>query len=411
MIQAKTLGRQQGQDRQKNEQKISLEAKFIISALLMAGLFCYIAHKTGNKFNNSGMVSSGKLVKDFIRSNDKSKIVQGVMIASLEKRRITQLDPTKKFSFVHIAKCAGATWLRLLNTVLKLVTCPKAEIGDEFSVFFQKNVYCKDADYTLISLRSPRHHVWSQFIMCKYSPWGPNITKGRTEFPRSGNEYEDDEVDFDSWLSHFISKGNKTDDDLNCYHPLSMQTRALSSRAHKPFIPYVKGGGAELSPNITLAMNTYKDLDFVALVEFVHESECMLYYRLGNKAPPVALSYLSQSCHCEKQQVGHKESGNGTVHVQHHNMGKRKSLRDLPPATLSKVANFISADSVIYVKALNFFMDEMAWLESDNALGRRVVCDDVLKKWEPELAYLNGGRFSVTQLYRDAVMKQQRIMG
>lgn len=409
IFQANTRGRQHhqhGQDR-RNE-KTSLEAKFILFALSVAVFFFSISHYVGNKFNTDMVSSSETLMANYIHNYTSSEEVKGgVRIATLDKHRITPLDPTKKFSFVHIAKCAGATWIRLLHTVLRLDTSPKNETGDEFSVFFHKNWCCKDADYTLISLRSPRHHVWSQFIMCKYSPWGPNITKGRTEFPRSGNEYEDDEVDFDSWLSHFVAMGNKTDDDLNCYHPLSMQTRALTSRVHWPFLPYFKGGGAELSPNMTLAMNTYKDLDFVALVEFVHESECMLYYRLGNKAPPVALSYLSQSCHCGKQQVDHKESGNGTVHVQHHNMGKRINLRDLPLATLSKVANFISADSVIYVNALKIFMDEMAWLESDNALGRRVVCDDVLKKWEPELAYLDGGHFSVTQLYRDAVMKQQ----
>ena len=239
--------------------------------------------------------------------------------------------------------------------------------------------------------------------MCKYSSWGVSNTREST-FPRSGNKYEDDEIDFDSWLGHFVSMGNETKNDFNCYHPANMQTRALTSNIRWPF----RNGRGELglSPNMTLAMNTFKDLDFVALVEFVHESECMLYYRLGSKAPPVALLYLSQSCHCEKQQGDHQKSRNGTLHVQHHNVGKRTNLRDLPPASLSKVANFISADSFIYINALKNFMDEMSWLESDNALGRRVVCDDVLKKWEPELAYLDGGRFSVTQLYRDATMKQ-----
>eukprot|EP00985_Skeletonema_marinoi_P021692 scaffold13419_cov203-Skeletonema_marinoi.AAC.2 len=88
-------------------------------------------------------------------------------------------------------------------------------------------------------------------------------------------------------------------------------------------------------------------------------------------------------------------------------MGKRSNLRDLPAATLSKVATLTSADSFIYVNALNNFMDEMAWLESDDGLGRRVVCDNVLKKWESELAYLGGGRFNVTQLYHDAVVEQK----
>ena len=89
-------------------------------------------------------------------------------------------------------------------------------------------------------------------------------------------------------------------------------------------------------------------------------------------------------------------------------MGKRSNLRDLPMATLSKVATLISADSFVYMNALQDFMDEMAWLESDDALGRRVVCDDVLKKWEPELAYIDNDRFNVTQMYRDAVVKLQQ---
>ena len=58
------------------------------------------------------------------------------------------------------------------------------------------------------------------------------------------------------------------------------------------------------------------------------------------------------------------------------------------------------------MNALRNFMNEISWLESDDALGRRVVCDNVLKKWEPELAYLDVGRFNVTKLYQDAVMKQ-----
>lgn len=313
-------------------------------------------------------------------------------------KRIANLDPANKFSFVHISKCAGTTWIRLFKKILKLNICPREESGTEQSVSYQQQYTCKDADYTLISLRNPRHHVWSQFTMCKHSAWGKRATKNKS-FPRSGDKYKDDEVDFDAWLAHF-SVNNNTHY-YNCYHPANFQTRALTSQRR-----YVGSGRGGFDPNITLAMSTYNTLDFVALVEFVHESQCMLYYRLGDNAPPAATSYLSKTCHCEKQPgvKGHKK--NGSVHVKHHSMGKRSNLRDLPPATLSKLAQLTSADSFIYANALKHFMDEMAWLESDNALGRRVVCDDVLEKWEPELAYLDGGRFNVTQMYRDAVTEQ-----
>ncbi len=318
-------------------------------------------------------------------------------------KRIANLDPANKFSFVHISKCAGSTWIRLFKTVLKLNICPEKEDGVEHSVSYQQQYTCKDTDYTLISLRSPRHHVWSQFTMCKYSRWGKRVTRNSKDFPRSGDKYEDDEVDFDSWLAHFHSMGNETTNHYNCYHPANFQTRALTSP-----LDDVHDGRGGFDPNMTLAMNTYNNLDFVAPVEFVHESQCMLYYRLGDKAPPAAASYLSKSCHCEKQ--NEEDEKNETVYVQHHSMGKRSILRDLPNATLSMVANLTSADTFIYVNALKHFMDEMAWLESDNALGRRVVCDDVLEKWEPELAYLDGGRFNVTKMYRDAVMKQKGII-
>ena len=283
--------------------------------------------------------------------------------------------------------------------LLKINVYPQRLSGNEHSVAYQKNYACKDADYTLTSLRSPRHHVWSQFSMCKYSGWGKKTTaKAKKPFPRTGDGYKDDEVDFDSWLGHFTD-GNQSSY-YKCYHPANFQSRALTSERKS-----VHGGKGGFNPNVTLAMDTYNNLDFVALVEFTHESLCMLYHRLGNTAPAAAISYLSNSCHCEEQGGQNAaDNQNETLRVIHHNKGKRSTLRNLPPSTLSKVEYLTSADVQIYTTALRNFMGEMAWLESDAALGRRVLCPDVLERWEPELAYLDGGTFNVTRLYQDAVM-------
>jgi hypothetical protein len=67
-------------------------------------------------------------------------------------KQVAPLDPSEKFSFVHISKCAGSTWIRLLSKVLKLNICPEKENGPEFSVSYQQRYACKDAKYTLISL-------------------------------------------------------------------------------------------------------------------------------------------------------------------------------------------------------------------------------------------------------------------
>ncbi len=116
---------------------------------------------------------------------------------------------------------------------------------------YQKNYACKDADYTLTSLRSPRHHVWSQFT---YSDWGKRTT-AKTSFPRTGDGYKDDELDFDSWLGHF-KEGNQSTY-YKCYHPANFQSRALTSERR-----YVGSGRGGFNPNVTLAMDTYNNLDF-----------------------------------------------------------------------------------------------------------------------------------------------------
>ena len=141
-------------------------------------------------------------------------------------------------------------------------------------------------------------------------------------------------------------------------------------------------------------------MDFVALTEFFHESQCIFYFRLGCNAPSNALSYLSDKCQCPE-----KEEYND-IHVVYHKFGHWSSLRHLPQSILSKVEKLTVIDSVMYSIALHEFMAEIAWLESNSALGRRVLCDDVLKRLEPELTYFvgrNGQNINVMQLYMDEV--------
>ena len=67
------------------------------------------------------------------------------------------------------------------------------------------------------------------------------------------------------------------------------------------------------------------------------------------------------------------------------------------------IDNLTVIDSMVYTLALGQFMQEIAWLES--TLDRRVLCDDVLQKLEPELDYLD---LSVTQLYGNAIKSNGR---
>lgn len=298
------------------------------------------------------------------------------------------LNGSGKFSFVHVSKCGGASWIRLLKDH-SFNLYPQKEMGPEHSVWYQNNVACKDANHHLISLRSPRHHVWSLFSECKYDTWGKAATSN-TQFPRSGNSPESDEVDFDMWLNHFSVAGNSTDF-YGCYHPANYQSRALTSQSWNP---HGLDADGHFEPNETLARNTLLSFDFIALVEFFHESRCLFYYRLGLDAPVSAAEYLEKQCQCDTI-----SSGLSDVHVKHHDLGRRSVLNTLQPVTLEKIMDLTRMDTKIYIMALRGFMADIAWLESTSALGRRVLCDSSLDRLQSELAYLERDKFSVTGVY------------
>ena len=321
-----------------------------------------------------------------------------------QTKRWKMLNASNMFSFVHISKCAGATWISTLKH-LPLDVCPTKKAGKEYSVFYQTNNKCKakpsKKTYHLVSLRSPRHHVWSLFTECKYDKWGIKTTNN-TGFPRSGNNTATDESDFQLWLDHFLPMSSNTQDMYSCYHPANYQSRHLTQT--KSNVHGVKGLPAsnKFEPNLTIAINTYWQQDFVPLVEFFHESKCILYFRLGTNAPHQAQSYLEDTCHCPQPVPSNNETQTDE-HVTHHTLGHRSSLHNLPQQSLTMIANLTVIDSVVYTFALGQFMQEIAWLEY--TLGRSVLCGDVLEKLEPELEYLD---LSVTLLYTDAIKRMRR---
>eukprot|EP00804_Cyclotella_cryptica_P000419 CCRYP_020909-RA/>CCRYP_020909-RA protein AED:0.14 eAED:0.14 QI:0/-1/0/1/-1/1/1/0/351 len=315
---------------------------------------------------------------------------------NLPTKRTRLLNSTGKFSFVHISKAAGSTWIRTLRN-LHMSTCPKKEAGQEYPVWYQDNKICMGADYHMLSLRSPRHHVWSLFTECKYDVWGFKVTKGRS-FPRSGNTATNDEKDFNKWLDHFLPMGPGKEDNYKCYHPANFQSRYLDSKVSGSHgVINRPNDTTRFEPNLTLATSVYWDQDFVGIVELHHESLCLLYHRLGPGAPVKARQYVNAQCVCPKPMTS--DENIKQVHVVHHAYGHRKDLRNLPPPILEKIGLLTAVDKRLYVLALQQMMTELAWLESASGLDRRVLCDDVLFNLEPELEYLD---VSIVQFYHEA---------
>jgi hypothetical protein len=323
-----------------------------------------------------------------------------------------------KFSYVHISKNSGVSWIRELK---KLKQVPKglpgmhkkmvrlfpktglypiADSGAEHGVKWQDNFLEEYRPFhRLLTLRSPRHQIWSMFSHCYYSDWGKKITSKDPHFPASHAD-SDILIDFELWLDEYLddTKENLLDEagalkrnyNLTCYHPQNYQARALASTQLQPRQPPT----GMIEPNLQQVEDTYWSFDWVALTSFFHESKCLLYYRLDTQGAPQEVSqmvsdYLDKTCHCN---VGGDGGGGGggdqgmDIKEAHSSKGKRSTLLDVPARILRKVNIMSRIDTTLYQTALNQFVKEIVWLESQ--LGRRVLCDPVLHQWGQELSYL-----------------------
>jgi hypothetical protein len=249
--------------------------------------------------------------------------------------------------------------------------------------------------------------------------------------PGMANLSEDEGFDF--WLSHFVepaasigtdnvastekeeieqfSVRQEVTDGFGCYHPSNYQSRYLISSVQSP------GGHINVTdigffPDPLESETRLRSLDWVAVQEFFPESHCLLYYRIlsasgGGSAGKGHLTsdeqlqeYLDTQCLCRDEVVTIDSINTASavslqdVHVVHHQEGKRPNMLDMPATALAKIAVLTAADCELFTAAVSDFLLEVVWLERQ--LGRRVMCNEALRKAEPELSYLG---WNITDLY------------
>jgi len=171
--------------------------------------------------------------------------------------------------FVHIPKTGGTTFTKLLSI-----------LNMKFNISFVSKQACYNdlavqGDYNMVFLRSPVHHVKSQFLECRDdSAWGQRVRS--KDFPHTSNESSD----YWSWLRHFqrltpAEVGSTYD--FRCQDPRNTLTRHLSC-TH----PVERGHGGH-PPNHALdqpidlarAMQNLDAASFVGITEFMPQSVCM----------------------------------------------------------------------------------------------------------------------------------------
>lgn len=320
-------------------------------------------------------------------------------------KRTLPLSRYEAHSFVHISKCAGSSWITdLTKLVGEKHLFPTRLAGAEHSFVWQSQ-YAHDLFKTssvsnLISLRSPRHHVWSLYAECRYDSWGKSITHD-TDFPRQGTA----EHGFEQWLDVFLdptqlAKGEvevgERLDFFRCYHPSNFQSRHFISAdrvCHGPVSPFTnRSAPPQFVPDPALVMQQYWLHDWVAITEFYHASKCLLLSRFDPQSPhgAAAQRVLREECWCNTTSAVPATD----AHIVHHAGGHRESMTDLPPRILRKIDALTATDAFLYTSAAKIFMAEVRLLEKK--LGRRVLCDHELAKADKELGYLFP---SVSALY------------
>lgn len=320
-----------------------------------------------------------------------------------------------RISYLHISKNSGSSWIqefkRIKNISMDFVGGPESfpivglyptKHGDyEHSHVYQESLLQKfsgpESYQRFVTLRSPRHHVWSLFSQCYYSQWGIYATL-RTKFPR--HHPNNVLMDFQAWLDHFVTTTG-TDmtirqerDAYDCYHPANYQSRSLSSISSEN--PHTVVDDI-YEPNPATVNHTYWAMDWVSLTSFFHESKCILYHRIykagggnNNHQPPLIQEYLERTCHCRINDMETEAHGLKDVKDTHYNSSSSSSrpvVADFPPDILQKIDILTRVDRFLYKVALQQFVEEIIWVESERQ--QRILCDIVLDQWGKELNYLD----------------------
>ena len=261
--------------------------------------------------------------------------------------------------FVHIPKTAGMSFRFTINNHGKF----GAEHTEKCYVeLYEKYIKKNDGEpFSVAFFRSPRAHVLSQFLECKYDNWGKRVTKG-TEFPRHAS----DRKDFEVWVNYFYDSWNKKNenatreielDSFHCYHPYNLQSRAMSDDciAQHYLSPTQSTKGMGI-----IAIENMMSLTCVGITELYAASLCLFWVKAGHTETmdlfcnPALESYYSES------------------HVTHHVPEHKTS--DIHEGIWKKVDKMTLFDLILYQNAVVRFLHEFDRLVTKARYSKVTVC-------------------------------------
>jgi len=287
----------------------------------------------------------------------------------------TLSDSYKEFRLIHIPKTAGTS----LGKDMK---------GDEYiqslNLKFMNWEWCfpphqKGDAFHLMMLRSPRAHVMSQFLECKYDWWGKMVTQDTT-FPHT----LDDDLGFAVWLDHFwppraynCTCENIADcdclreDDYNCYNPHNMQSRSLTCSGTGPYDSHHVAPDTGIVPSAQEAVANLGKIEWVGILELYEESLCLFFYKVEGR--------LRDHCACQQHNPEYHHMNHG---VPPHDVERQAR------AVLDLVDRITAVDQVVYRAAAHRVVNELRVLEKK--AGVQIICPERMEVLQRTAHYLDG---------------------
>jgi hypothetical protein len=268
------------------------------------------------------------------------------------------LDIMAPAALVHIPKCAGTSAKKEINAILPRFYNRYCEF-----CFRYEQSKIPQTKIWLSMFRSPRSHVVSQHLECKYDKWGKSATRG-TGFPRRGTIVSD----LEAWVQHF--SGGKAVPDFHCYNPWNMQARALTCPGHNAHHSY------RSPPDLEEAESRLDQFALVGLVEFYHESLCLLRYKVHDRLEP--------ACECGGPAPHHKHES--------HDVPNHDNL-ELSDSLVAMIDEMTAVDRALYAKAVDRFLSDIHQVESET--GKQVICEAKMDEFRQKTAYLREAEVSL----------------
>uniref|UniRef100_A0A7S3UFS8 Sulfotransferase n=1 Tax=Picocystis salinarum TaxID=88271 RepID=A0A7S3UFS8_9CHLO len=312
--------------------------------------------------------------------------VQGVNCKVEKHTFAKRMEEGGKLIFTHIPKCAGTSFVSELKGKHHLYL--KNEIAWKMEQCFLDLQESKGIH--LIFLRSPRKHLLSQFMECKYTEWGHTKTKN-TDFPQQGELYDD----FQTWIDHFhnLNEDKKTwgkEFAYNCYNPRNMQSRYLTCQAPggpNPEWQYTKAVyphfAHEKEPSLTEAILNLDKHEWIGVADLYHESLCVFVYRHKGTLP--------SNCKCPfPQNAGHTHN---THSVPEHHVGT------VPSDTLRKVDELSLLDQGLFIHGLALLLADIYEVQKETRT--RFLCAGRLEGVYDQLSFQKDAAAKLKAAYKD----------